>query len=185
MNRPLYARVPALAAATAAALLLSACTPASSPDDAGAFHACLDGSSLQFTGISTDAGELSCGPDEVPVSWLAAGPADDAPQVDATAKPAGPERGEKGEPGEKQYDLPIDGFFLAIGHRPNSDVFKPWIETDEIGYIKTKDGSPCTSIPGIYAAGDVADPHYRQAIIAAGSGAKAAMEAEKYLSSLK
>ena len=91
----------------------------------------------------------------------------------------------KGEPGEKQYDLPIDGFFLAIGHRPNSDVFKPWIETDEIGYIKTKDGSPCTSIPGIYAAGDVADPHYRQAIIAAGSGAKAAMEAEKYLSSLK
>ncbi|MFJ2506704.1 collagen-like domain-containing protein [Arthrobacter citreus] len=104
MNRPLYARVPALAAATAAALLLSACTPASSPDDAGAFHACLDGSSLQFTGISTDAGELSCGPDEVPVSWLAAGPADDAPQVDATAKPAGPERGEKGEPGEKGDD---------------------------------------------------------------------------------
>ena len=90
----------------------------------------------------------------------------------------------KGEPEEKTYDLPIDGFFLAIGHRPNSEVFRPWIETDETGYIKTIPGTPRTSLPGIFAAGDVADPHYRQAIIAAGSGAQAAMEAEKYLAAL-
>ena len=91
----------------------------------------------------------------------------------------------KGEPEEKTYDLPIDGFFLAIGHRPNSEVFRPWIETDETGYIKTIPGTPRTSLPGIFAAGDVAAPHYRQAIIAAGSGAQAAMEAEKYLSTLE
>lgn len=91
----------------------------------------------------------------------------------------------KGEPEEKTYDLPIDGFFLAIGHRPNSEVFRPWIETDETGYIKSIPGTPRTSLPGIFAAGDVADPHYRQAIIAAGSGAQAAMEAEKYLSALE
>ena len=91
----------------------------------------------------------------------------------------------KGEPEEKTSDLPIDGFFLAIGHRPNSEVFRPWIETDETGYIKTIPGTPRTSLPGIFAAGDVADPHYRQAIIAAGSGAQAAMEAEKYLSTLE
>lgn len=91
----------------------------------------------------------------------------------------------KGDPEEKTYDLPIDGFFLAIGHRPNSEVFRPWIETDETGYIKTIPGTPRTSLPGIFAAGDVADPHYRQAIIAAGSGAQAAMEAEKYLSTLE
>lgn len=87
----------------------------------------------------------------------------------------------KDEADERRYDLPIDGFFLAIGHKPNSDVFKPWIETDEIGYIKTIAGTPKTNIPGIFAAGDVADPDYRQAIVAAGSGCKAAMEAEKYL----
>jgi thioredoxin reductase (NADPH) len=91
----------------------------------------------------------------------------------------------KGEPEAKTFDLPIDGFFLAIGHRPNSEVFRPWIETDETGYIKTIPGTPRTSLPGIFAAGDVADPHYRQAIIAAGSGAQAAMEAEKYLSTLE
>lgn len=90
----------------------------------------------------------------------------------------------KGEADERQYDLPIDGFFLAIGHRPNSDIFKPWIETDEIGYIKTEGATPKTNVPGVFAAGDVADPLYRQAIVAAGSGCKAAMEAEKYLSEL-
>ena len=88
----------------------------------------------------------------------------------------------RGEEGEYHYDLPIDGFFLAIGHRPNSEVFKPWIETDETGFIKTDGASPRTNIPGVFAAGDVADPTYRQAIVAAGSGCKAAMEAEKYLS---
>lgn len=87
----------------------------------------------------------------------------------------------KGETDERHYDLPIDGLFLAIGHKPNSDVFKPWIETDESGYIKTKNGTPCTNIPGVFAAGDVADPDYRQAIVAAGSGCKAAMEAERFL----
>lgn len=88
----------------------------------------------------------------------------------------------KGEPDEEKVDIAIDGFFLAIGHKPNSDIFKPWLETDEVGYIKTIDGTPCTKIPGIYAAGDVADPHYRQAITAAASGCKAAIEAERYLS---
>ena len=91
----------------------------------------------------------------------------------------------KGEPEERTYDLPIDGFFLAIGHHPNSQVFAPWIETDETGFIKTVPGTPLTSIPGVFAAGDVADPHYRQAVIAAGSGAQAAMEAEKYLGTLQ
>ncbi|MCD8296751.1 MAG: thioredoxin-disulfide reductase [Prevotella sp.] len=87
----------------------------------------------------------------------------------------------KGEPDEQKYDLPIDGFFLAIGHKPNSDVFKPWIETDEVGYIKTANGRPLTNIPGVYAAGDVADPHYRQAITAAATGCQAALEAKNYL----
>ena len=86
-----------------------------------------------------------------------------------------------GMPTEEHYEREIDGFFLAIGHKPNSDVFKPWVETDENGYIKTANGTPVTNVPGVFAAGDVADPVYRQAICAAASGCKAAMEAEKYL----
>ena len=86
-----------------------------------------------------------------------------------------------GLPTEQHYERAIDGFFLAIGHKPNSDVFKPWIETDENGYIKTLNGTPVTNVPGVFAAGDVADPVYRQAICAAASGCKAAIEAEKYL----
>ena len=91
----------------------------------------------------------------------------------------------KGEPDEERYDLPIDGFFLAIGHKPNTDVFKDWLELDETGYIKTEGDSPRTNIPGVFAAGDCADPHYRQAIVAAGSGCKAALEAERYLQTLQ
>ena len=87
-----------------------------------------------------------------------------------------------GEPDEERYTLPVDGFFLAIGHKPNSDIFKPYLDTDEVGYIITTPDKPCTKIPGVFAAGDVADPHYRQAITAAGSGCKAAIEAERYLS---
>ena len=90
----------------------------------------------------------------------------------------------KGEADEERYDLPIDGFFLAIGHKPNTDVFKPWLELDEIGYIKTINGTPRTNIEGVFAAGDCADPTYRQAIVAAGSGCKAALEAERYLAAL-
>ena len=87
----------------------------------------------------------------------------------------------KGEADEERYDLPIDGFFLAIGHKPNSDVFRPCVECDEVGYIKTEGATPKTNIPGVFAAGDVADPIYRQAICAAASGCKAAMEAERFL----
>ncbi|WP_373721317.1 thioredoxin-disulfide reductase [Bacteroides heparinolyticus] len=87
-----------------------------------------------------------------------------------------------GESDEKRYDLAIDGFFLAIGHKPNSDIFKPYLDTDEVGYIVTEPGTPRTKIPGVFAAGDVADPHYRQAITAAGTGCQAAIEAERYLS---
>ncbi len=89
-----------------------------------------------------------------------------------------------GEPDEEKLDIAIDGFFLAIGHTPNSKIFKPWVETDEIGYIKTIPGTPKTRVPGVFAAGDVADPHYRQAITAAGSGCTAAIEAERYLSEI-
>lgn len=87
----------------------------------------------------------------------------------------------KGESDEKRYDLPIDGFFLAIGHKPNTDIFKEWLDLDETGYIRTVNGTPRTNIPGVFAAGDCADPHYRQAIVAAGSGCMAALEAERYL----
>lgn len=86
-----------------------------------------------------------------------------------------------GQPDEERYDVPIDGFFLAIGHKPNSDIFKPYLDTDETGYILTEGATPRTKVPGVFAAGDVADPHYRQAITAAASGCKAAIEAERYL----
>ncbi len=87
----------------------------------------------------------------------------------------------KGEADEKKYDLPIDGFFLAIGHKPNTDIFRDKLDLDSVGYIKTQGDTPCTSVEGVFAAGDCADPNYRQAIVAAGSGCKAAMEAERYL----
>lgn len=89
------------------------------------------------------------------------------------------------ETNEKRYDLPIDGFFLAIGHKPNSDIFRSWLKTDETGYILTDGKSPRTQLPGIFAAGDVADPHYRQAITAAASGCQAGIEVGHYLNELE
>lgn len=85
----------------------------------------------------------------------------------------------------QERTIAIDGFFLAIGHHPNSDVFKEWIDTNEEGYIITEGKSTRTSRPGIFAAGDVQDPTYRQAINAAASGCRAAMDAEKYLAENK
>lgn len=87
----------------------------------------------------------------------------------------------KGTANERTYDLPIDGFFLAIGHTPNVKLFEGKIHLDDTGYIKTTGHSTATNIAGVFAAGDVADPHYRQAITAAGSGCKAALDAERFL----
>ena len=83
------------------------------------------------------------------------------------------------------FDIPVHGFFLAIGHHPNSDLFKEWIETDETGYIVTEGRSSRTNVEGVFAAGDVKDPDYRQAITAAASGCVAALDAERYLASLR
>ena len=87
----------------------------------------------------------------------------------------------RGEPDEQLVDIAIDGFFLAIGHKPNTELFREWLDTDEVGYLKKIDGTPRTKLPGIFVAGDCADPVYRQAIVAAGSGAQAAIEAERFL----
>ena len=87
----------------------------------------------------------------------------------------------KGENDEQTVDIAIDGFFLAIGHKPNTELFAPWLDTDEVGYLKKIDGTPRTKLPGIFVAGDCADPTYRQAITAAGTGCQAAIEAERYL----
>ena len=87
----------------------------------------------------------------------------------------------RGTPEEKQVEIAISGFFLGIGHHPNSELFRPWIQTDPEGYILTEGIRPLTNLPGIFAAGDVADPLYRQAITAAASGCRAALEAERFL----
>ena len=79
------------------------------------------------------------------------------------------------------FDIKVDGFFLAIGHHPESELFAPWVAVDEAGYILTEGGSSRTSVEGVFAAGDVQDPHYRQAVNAAASGCRAALDAEKYL----
>ena len=83
------------------------------------------------------------------------------------------------------FDIKIDGFFLAIGHHPNSDLFAKWVETDQNGYIVTRGKGSATNVEGVFAAGDVQDPTYRQAVNAAASGCRAALDAEKFLKSLK
>ena len=83
--------------------------------------------------------------------------------------------------GGERADIPVSGFFLAIGHHPNSELFREWVKTDSEGYIVTEGKSSRTSVEGVFAAGDVQDPSYRQAIAAAGSGCRAAMDAEKFL----
>ena len=90
----------------------------------------------------------------------------------------------KGESDEEEFDIAIDGFFLAIGHKPNTELFKDYIDLDEQGFVKVIPGTASTNVPGVFAAGDVADPVYRQGIVAAGSGAKAAIVADRYLQQL-
>ena len=89
----------------------------------------------------------------------------------------------KGTDKEEKLDINIDGFFLAIGHKPNTDIFKDFIALDEQGYIKTNGITTATNILGVFAAGDVADPIYRQAITSAGMGAKCAIDAERFIAS--
>jgi len=100
--------------------------------------------------------------------------------------------GEKGVEGAKvlnnktgeEYVIPCTGFFVAIGHKPNTDIFKDWLDMDETGYLIVKPGTSKTKIPGVFASGDAADKVYRQAVTAAGTGCMAALDAERYLSEI-
>ena len=85
----------------------------------------------------------------------------------------------------QESTLAVAGFFVAIGHHPNTDMFKPWIIMDEAGYIKTKDCTTNTNIPGVFCCGDAQDPTYRQAVTAAGTGCMAALDCERFLSAME
>ena len=84
----------------------------------------------------------------------------------------------------KERTLDITGFFVAIGHKPNTDIFKGWLDIDDSGYPKINPGTSKTKIPGVFASGDAADKVYRQAVTAAGTGCMAALDAERYLTEI-
>ena len=86
-----------------------------------------------------------------------------------------------GTPDERHFDIDVDGFFLAIGHKPNTEFLAGQVELDEGGFIRTDGYTTATNVPGVFAAGDVSDSRYQQAIVAAGSGCRAALDAEKFI----
>jgi thioredoxin reductase (NADPH) len=85
---------------------------------------------------------------------------------------------------KETHDIPVTGVFIAIGHTPNSNLFKGVLEMDETGYLITEGKTTKTNLPGVFAAGDIQDKEYRQAVTAAGTGCMAALDAERYLGAL-